>query len=106
MCHKNDSPNLTKKSSDLLKDWWSICLSYFFSCFNSWKAEGIYRGYFPAIYRLCFFFYFSDLKNHNCFFLLFREEGKRKVVHLMKTFKFGKELKKLGKLAILEKIAK
>ena len=29
--HKNDSPNITKKSSGLLKDWWSICLSYFFS---------------------------------------------------------------------------
>ena len=25
--HKNDSSNLTKKSSGLLKDWWSICLS-------------------------------------------------------------------------------
>ena len=35
MSHKNDSPNLTKKSSGLLKDWSSICLSYFFSCLNS-----------------------------------------------------------------------
>ena len=31
MSHKNDSANLTKKSSGLLKDWWSICLSYFFN---------------------------------------------------------------------------
>ena len=35
-------------------DWWSICLSYFFRCFNSWKATSVYRGYFPAICRLCF----------------------------------------------------
>ena len=25
----------SEKSSGLLQDWWSICLSYFFSCFNS-----------------------------------------------------------------------
>ena len=53
MCHKIDSTNLTRKSS-LLKDWWSICLSYFFSCFNSWMATSVYRGHFPAICRLCF----------------------------------------------------
>ena len=35
MSHKNDSPNLTQKCSGLLKDWWSICLSYFFNRFDS-----------------------------------------------------------------------
>ena len=58
MSHKNDSPNLMKKSSGLLKDCWSICLSHFFSCFNSWKATS---GYFPAICRLCFFLMASNL---------------------------------------------
>ena len=28
--HKNDCRNLTQNSSGLLKDWWSICLCYFF----------------------------------------------------------------------------
>ena len=51
MSYNNDSRNLTKNSSGLLKDLWSICLSYFFSCFISWKATS---GYFPAIFRLCF----------------------------------------------------
>ena len=32
--HKNDSANLTQKSSGLLKSGWSIYQSYFFSCFN------------------------------------------------------------------------
>ena len=32
--HKNDSPNLSKKSSGLLMDSFSICLSFFFSCLN------------------------------------------------------------------------
>ena len=36
---KNDSPNLTKTSCGLLKDWWSIGLSYFFSCFNSLEGH-------------------------------------------------------------------
>ena len=53
MSHKNDSPNLTKNSSGLLKDWWSNCLSNFFSFFNSWKVTSVYRGYFWAICRLC-----------------------------------------------------
>ena len=35
MFHKNDSPNQTQKSSGLLNDLWSICLSYFYICFNS-----------------------------------------------------------------------
>ena len=56
MSHKNDTPNLTKKSRCLLKDWWSICLSYFFSCFNSWKTTSVYHGYFsgnlPAMLKL------------------------------------------------------
>ena len=43
----NDSLNLTKKSSSLLKDRLSICLS-FFSCFNSWKAT---RVAIAAIFR-------------------------------------------------------
>ena len=43
LCHKIVSPNL-KESSGLLEDWWSFCLSYFFSCFNSWKATSIYCG--------------------------------------------------------------
>ena len=53
MSHKNDSPNLTKKSSDLLMDWWSICLSYFFSCFNSVDdhkhLSGLFSGNLPAM---------------------------------------------------------
>ena len=62
MCHKIDTTYLTQKSSDLLKDLWSICLSCFFSCFNSWKATSVYRGYFPAICRLCFFvWYFLEM---------------------------------------------
>ena len=36
-----------------LKDWWSICQSYSFSCFHSWKAAGVYRGYFATICWLC-----------------------------------------------------
>ena len=44
--------SLTKKSSGLLKDWWSICLSCFYSCFNAWKATSVYSGYFQAICRL------------------------------------------------------
>ena len=54
MSDKNDSSNLTENSSGLLKDGWSICLSYFFSCFNSWKATSVYRSCFPAICRVCF----------------------------------------------------
>ena len=46
--------SLPKKSSVLLKDRWSIYLVYFYSCFNSCNATSVYRGYFPAICRLCF----------------------------------------------------
>ena len=42
--------------SGLLKSWWSICQSYFLSNFISWQATSVYRGYFPAICRLCFSF--------------------------------------------------
>ena len=43
-----------KKSGGLLKSWQSVCQSYFFGCFYSWQATSVYRGYFPAICRLCF----------------------------------------------------
>ena len=47
MTHINESPNLTKSSSGLLKDCWSICLSDFFSCFNSWLSS----GNLPTVYN-------------------------------------------------------
>ena len=53
MSHKNDSPNVTKKSSSLLKSWWSICLSYFVSCFNSMEGRKrlsrMFSGNLPAM---------------------------------------------------------
>ena len=56
MFHKNNSPNRTKKSSGLLKDWWSILLSCFFSCFNSWKATvAIFRQSAGYILGVLFF---------------------------------------------------
>ena len=41
MCLKNNSPNLTQKVLVvyLLKDWWSICLSYLFSGCSSMEGH-------------------------------------------------------------------
>ena len=39
MSHTKDAPKLTKKSSGLLKDWWSICVSNIFRGFNSMEGH-------------------------------------------------------------------
>ena len=54
---KNDCPNLTKKSCGLLKDWWSIGLSYFFSCFNSLEGHKRLSRLFSGYLRAKFLIY-------------------------------------------------
>ena len=52
--HKIGSQNVHKNSSGLLKGWWSICLTYFFSCFSSMEnhklLSRLFSGNLPAMF--------------------------------------------------------
>ena len=83
LSHENYSPKLTKTSNVLLKGWWSICVSYFFCCFNSRKVTSVYRGYFPAICRLFFLlFKTADLRSYCSYFLTISQLGYTNVTSL------------------------
>ena len=67
MSHKSDSPNLTKKSSGLLKDWWSICLSSLFLFMERHKRlSRIFSGNLQAMFAECLLHSFLSGVN-NCF---------------------------------------
>ena len=50
-----------KKFSGLLKDWWSICLFYSFSCFNSEGHKRLSRLFSGNLQAMFLFFLNPDV---------------------------------------------